>query len=702
MTRLYKLTKFRFLICLPLACAFSWSAKADVIEIKEEDLKMNVELRRDVLKTLQHFNFRHYLSSRLDDDFSSRIFDAYLEILDRNKIFFTQDDINAFEPYRFKLDDVLLKSNAEPAFDIFKLYRKRVDQRIKKAMKWIEHDFDYTKTESINLDNEEIEWAKGDTEINERWRKRIKNDMLVQLLGDTPEEEVRSNLEKRYQRQRDTAFQLKADEVFEWFMNSYAREIEPHSQYMSDITAENFRINMSLQLEGIGAALQTEQDYTVINRIIPGGPAEKSDAIHPEDKIIGVAQDGEDMINVIGWRLMDVVQMIRGKKGTKVILQIQAHDSVPGSPPTTIELVRDVIQLEDQAAKLSEVELESKQGSENYAVISIPSFYANNKKVRKPGDPVSTSYDVARLLESEEVTDADGLIIDLRGNGGGYLTEAIKLTGLFIESGPIVQVQDSQGRTQVLPDRNPEIAYTGPMLVLMDRLSASASEIFAAALQDYGRAIVVGERSFGKGTVQQVIPLRQQGSDDHESQIKYTTAQFFRINGGSTQHKGVTPDIFLNSGIEDEDFGERSYDNALPWSQIKSADYQSRTINSSLLSTLSENHMTRSLDNPAFKYLRDNSAFVSQVRDVKMLSLNIDERRKLTEEREKQSLALINDYRKSLDLEPVTKETRKDNPLPDEDEHWNIVRHKEAAKILSDSIRTNREYALSWPAKVGG
>jgi len=633
MTRLYKLTKFRFLICLPLACAFSWSAKADVIEIKEEDLKMNVELRRDVLKTLQHFNFRHYLSSRLDDDFSSRIFDAYLEILDRNKIFFTQDDINAFEPYRFKLDDVLLKSNAEPAFDIFKLYRKRVDQRIKKAMKWIEHDFDYTKTESINLDNEEIEWAKGDTEINERWRKRIKNDMLVQLLGDTPEEEVRSNLEKRYQRQRDTAFQLKADEVFEWFMNSYAREIEPHSQYMSDITAENFRINMSLQLEGIGAALQTEQDYTVINRIIPGGPAEKSDAIHPEDKIIGVAQDGEDMINVIGWRLMDVVQMIRGKKGTKVILQIQAHDSVPGSP---------------------------------------------------------------------QVTNADGLIIDLRGNGGGYLTEAIKLTGLFIESGPIVQVQDSQGRTQVLPDRNPEIAYTGPMLVLMDRLSASASEIFAAALQDYGRAIVVGERSFGKGTVQQVIPLRQQGSDDHESQIKYTTAQFFRINGGSTQHKGVTPDIFLNSGIEDEDFGERSYDNALPWSQIKSADYQSRTINSSLLSTLSENHMTRSLDNPAFKYLRDNSAFVSQVRDVKMLSLNIDERRKLTEEREKQSLALINDYRKSLDLEPVTKETRKDNPLPDEDEHWNIVRHKEAAKILSDSIRTNREYALSWPAKVGG
>jgi carboxyl-terminal processing protease len=392
--------------------------------------------------------------------------------------------------------------------------------------------------------------------------------------------------------------------------------------------------------------------------------------------------------------------MIRGKKGTKVVLQIQSHDSVPGSPPSTIELVRDVIQLEDQAAKLSEVEIGTQAAKENYAVISIPSFYANHNKNKKPGDPVSTSYDVAQLLKSKQVEQANGLIIDLRGNGGGYLTEAIKLTGLFIESGPIVQVQDSNGRNRVLPDRDNSIAYSGPLLVLLDRLSASASEIFAAALQDYGRAIVVGERSFGKGTVQQVVPLRKAGSSDHESQVKFTTAQFFRINGGSTQHKGVVPDILLNSGAEDEEFGERSYDNALPWSEIKAASYQSRKIDPSLIETLSNKHYQRSLENPAFSYLRENTALISNARDVKVLSLNIEERRKMSKDREAQSLALLNTYRKTLNLEPVTKETRKDNPLPDDDEHWNIVRHKEAAKILSESIQTDEKFALSWSANL--
>jgi len=560
MRRFLGSTSFIQLNLVPIAILLiivSTPSRADVIEVPNSQLTMNAELREDVYQTLYHLRYEHYLPNNLNDEYSARTLDGYLKLLDPNRVYFTQKDINRFQNYRHKLDDLLKQRDAEVAFDIFKVFRERMAQRTDLILRLVNKDFDFTRDESINIDRDEFVWARNEIEITKRWHKRIKNDILQQLMADTSITEIRENLVRRYQRQRDVTFQLKADEVFEWFMNAYTKELGPHTQYMSHITAENFRINMSLSLEGIGAALQTEQDYTVINRIIPGGPAELSGLIKPEDKIVAVGQEGEEKINVIGWRLMDVVQMIRGDKGTKVTLDLLKNDSPPGSPPETIQLVRDVIQLEDQAAKLSQVEVQDGKQTKQFSVISIPSFYSNSGRARKGAKYTATTHDVRKLIEEMQETDSQGLVIDLRGNGGGYLNEAISLTGLFIPQGPVVQVIHSNKKRQVLKDRDQSVAYDGPLVVLIDRYSASASEIFAAAMQDYGRALIIGERSFGKGTVQRVAPLRPSAKADHESQVKFTTAQFFRVNGDSTQHKGVTPDIALNSGAEDEEFGER-------------------------------------------------------------------------------------------------------------------------------------------------
>ncbi len=686
----------RKLITFPISAALIFSfgltnVSADVKKVPDSELTMSSDLSFDIHKTLYFLQFGHYSPKRLDNDYSSRIFDDYLKVLDPNKVYFTQNDIDQFEPYRNKLDDLLKKRDAEVAFDIFKLYRKRLSERTDKILKLIDSDFDFEKNESINIDSDTYTWADSTREIDDKWAKRIKNDTLQQLMAKTPIEEVRENLKRRYNRQRDVIYQLKADEVFEWFMNSFTRDHGPHTTYMSHITAENFDISMSLQLTGIGAALNTDEDYTVVNRIIKGGPAEKSGAIRAEDKIIAVGQDGDEMINVIGWRLMDVVQMIRGDKGTKVRLDILSGDQAPGSPPERLELVRDLIQLDDQAVKLSHVDIPDGGQKHNYSVISIPSFYSNADQVRRGGGKlVATTNDVENLLKKVNQSDSEGLILDLRGNGGGYLNEAVSLTGLFIDKGPVVQVVGSRpNHRRVHRDTDSKVAYDGPLVVLIDRYSASASEIFAGAMQDYGRALIVGERSFGKGTVQYPRSLRDR-STERKSKIKFTNAQFFRISGSSTQHRGVVPDLVLNSGEEDIEFGERSYDNALPWSTTQPADYVAGSFPSTLVETLRAKHATRSEKSPAFGFLRKNSSRIMENKNIKELSLNLVERQKRRDQQEEQALSNLNLYRATLGLEPVTEETRKDNPLPGEDEHWNIVFHTEAAHILHDMNRSNK------------
>lgn len=668
-------------------CLFGSSlVHADLVDVPDAELTMNDELREDVYQTLYHLRLQHYTPNELNDDYSARTLDSYLELLDPNKVYFTQKDVDALEVYRYEIDDLLKKRDAELAFDIFKVFRQRLSERTAKILQLIETDFDFTLDESLNIDRDSYVWSASQQDLDEIWRKRIKNDTLQQLMSETPLEQIRENLNRRYQRQRDVIYQLKADEVFEWFMNAYAREVGPHTQYMSDLTTENFRISMSLSLEGIGAALQTEDDYTLVNRILPGGPAERSGLLGEEDKIIAVGQDGEEMINVIGWRLMDVVQMIRGDKGTKVRLDIERADAVPGSPPVTVEFVRDVIQLEDQAAALSNVEIPNGESTSSYAVISIPSFYSNSGQAKSGAKYTATAHDVAKLLEEVNESDAEGLIIDLRGNGGGYLNEAINLTGLFIPQGPVVQVLQQNGKRAVLRDRHNAVAYDGPMVVLIDRYSASASEIFAAALQDYGRAVIIGERSFGKGTVQRVAPLRYGKNVQHDSQIKFTTAQFFRVNGGSTQHKGVIPDITLDSGQQDEEFGERAYENALPWSQTQAAAYTANAISEQMVMDLGAKHLARAADSAAFTFLKQNAERIAHNRDIKSLSLNLEERQATRDQMEQASLDQLNVYRASLGLEPVTAETRSDNPLPGEDEHWDLVYQTEAARLLQDQI----------------
>ncbi len=658
---------------------------ADVQEVPESELTMTKDLSFDIHKTLYYLRYLHYSPKDLDDAYSEKIFDGYLKVLDPNKVYFTKADIKEFGQYRKKIDDFLIRRDAEVAFDIFKVFRDRLEERTTLIRDLIKSDFDFTVDEELNIDRDSYEW-KNEKAIADEWRKRIKNDTLQQLMAKTPIEEVRENLLRRYNRQRDVIFQLKGEEVFEWFMNSYTTEHGPHTTYMSHVTAENFDISMSLSLQGIGAALNTDEDYTVVNRIIKGGPAEKSGAIKAEDKIVAVGQDNEDMINVIGWRLNDVVQMIRGDKGTKVKLDVLSGDAAPGTPPERLELVRDVIQLEDQAAKLSYVEVPDGQRTSKYGVISIPSFYSNARQVgRGGGKYVATTHDVAKLIKEAEKEGIDGLALDLRGNGGGYLNEAVSLTGLFIDQGPVVQIVGSRpNQRSVEKDLDRNVAYDGPVVVMIDRYSASASEIFAGAMQDYGRALVIGERSFGKGTVQRPEPLR---GGNRKSTIKFTNAQFFRISGSSTQHKGVVPDLKLNSGQEDEEFGERAYDNALPWTQTRPADYKAGSLPIGLVASLAQKHMTRSERSPAFDFLRKNSERILENREIKSLSLNLAKRKTERDEREARALAELNEYREALGLEAVTADTRKDNPLPGEDEHWNQVYHEEAANILHDYVQ---------------
>lgn len=680
-------------------CTFSAlpNAMADVKEVPESELTMTKDLSFDIHKTLYYLRYGHYSPKDLDDTYSAKIFDAYLKVLDPNKIYFNKADINSFEPYRNKLDDFLIRRDAEVAFEIFKVFRNRLEERTKTIAELINTDFDFTKDEELNIDRDSYVW-KSEKDVQTEWRKRIKNDILQQTMAKTSIDEVRDNLLRRYNRQRDVIFQLKGEEVFEWFMNAYTSEHGPHTTYMSHVTAENFEISMSLSLQGIGAALSTDEDYTVVNRIIKGGPAEKSGAIKAEDKIVAVGQEKGDMINVIGWRLNDVVQMIRGDKGTVVRLDILPGEAAPGSPAERIELVRDIIQLDEQAAKLSYVDIPDGNSTAKYGVITIPSFYSNANQVGQGGGKyVATTHDVRKLITEAQKNNIDGLALDLRGNGGGYLNEAVDLTGLFIDQGPVVQIVGSQpNQRKVEKDPNPGIAYDGPLVVMIDRYSASASEIFAGAMQDYGRALIVGERSFGKGTVQNPASLRGAG---RKSKIKYTNAQFFRISGSSTQYKGVIPDLKLNSGREDEEFGERAYDNALPWTQTTPAKYKAGSLPVGLVESLSAKHLNRSNSSPAFAFLRKNSERILANRNIKSLSLNMEHRQAERDQRENQSLADLNEYRKSLGLESVTAETRKDNPLPGEDEHWNTVFHNEAAQILHDyrkqqsSIVTKRSSA---------
>jgi carboxyl-terminal processing protease len=582
----------------------------------------------------------HYKRVPLDDAMSKTIFDRYLESLDGDKLFFTAADIAEFRTHADALDDAIFDQKLEPPFVVYQRYVQRVGERTAHARALLEKGFDFSVDEQYRFDREHAMWASGGKELDELWRQRVKNDWLRLKLAGRDDKGIRETLDKRYAGFEKRLRELDGDDVFQSFMNAYSSAIEPHTNYMSPRTSENFNIQMRLSLEGIGAVLGREDEYTAIRQIVKGGPADLSKRLKVGDRIVGVGQgDQGAMTDVVGWRLDDVVDQIRGKKGTTVRLDVLAADAGLDSKPVPLTLVRDKVRLEEQAARSELIEVTSGKATRRIGVVHLPTFYHDFEGARR-GDAnyASSTRDVARLINELKGKQIEGLVIDLRGNGGGSLTEASDLSGLFIDEGPVVQVRDAQGRITIEGDADKGMVWDGPLAVMINRESASASEIFAAAMQDFGRALILGENSFGKGTVQNLIDLDQYARDPsvHFGQLKLTVAQFFRINGGSTQHRGVVPDIaFAQTAWSGEDFGESALDFALPYSEVKAADYVRSGDLSALTPLLAARHDARIAQDQEFKWWFEDLADYQTQRDRKEMSLLESARRAERDRNEK-------------------------------------------------------------------
>lgn len=625
----------------------------------------------------------HYRKFKLNDSLSSVVFDRYIESLDYSRSYFLESDIKSLENYRYKIDDFIMEGDVVPAFDIFNVYRHRLIYIVKYADSLLNKEFDFTIDENFEIDRSKSPWPKSEGELLEIWRKRIKNDALNLKLTGKEWPAISETLRKRYNNLRKAVLQYNSDDVFQLYMNAYTSALDPHSNYLSPITFDNFNIDMSLSFEGIGATLQNDEDYTKIVEIIPGGPASRSGILKVNDRIVSVAQgeDGE-FIDVIGWRINDVVKLIRGPKGTVVRLQILPEGAGADFIPIVVSLVRDKIILEEQAANKSVLELTRDDKSYRIGVIKIPKFYTSFNS-KDQSETKSTTKDVKKLIKELQQENIDGIIIDLRNDGGGALSEAIELTGLFIKDGPVVQVRNSDGSIEIGDDPDPRLFYDGPLVVLVNRFSASASEIFSGAIQDYERGLIVGEKTFGKGTVQNLLDLNRMipNSENKFGQIKLTVAKYYRINGGSTQNLGVIPDIQLPTAFNHDEFGESSEKNALPWDQINPTDYQKVGSLSSVIPELRERHSSRIEKNAEFDYIFEQIEEYNASRDRKCISLNEDIRKKEKEAEEEKSFQRENLRREKLGLKLLEKgEIPKESPDNDD------ILLKETGNILADFI----------------
>jgi carboxyl-terminal processing protease len=609
---------------------------ADSITFEFDKLKSEPQHKKVSTVIIKYLSTFHYQKRAIDDSLSSETFDRYFDKLDPSKVYFLQSDIDNFSKYRYLLDDYLSKGYVDPAFEIFNVYGQRIAERLTYTYAIINTSFDFTLDEYLMVDRSDVPWAKSQAKLDELWRKRVKNEVLnLRLSGKNPEE-IEELLTKRYKRVQKNISQFQSEDVFQLMMNALSESFDPHTSYFSPKSFDDFRIQMSQAYSGIGARLSTEDDYTVIREIIAGGPADKSKLLQENDKIIGVGQNNNgEIVDVVGWRIDDVVQLIRGEKQTTVRLQIMEAGSAPGAYPDTIALVRDKIKIEDRVANGKVLNISSEGKKFNFGVIDIPQFYSDFEG-RNAGekDYTSTTHDVKRILKELRSDTLDGVIIDLRRNGGGFLNEAIDLTGLFIEKGPVVQVRSTTGKVSVEWDDNSEQVYNGPLAVLVDRISASASEIFAAAIQDYNRGIIVGSQTFGKGTVQNAIPLDRflPHSTEKLGQLKITVAKFYRINGGSTQHIGVIPDISFPSRFNIEEIGESSEKNALLWDQIKPVNYDTYLDIEPVIPKLKLRHVLRTNEDPLFAEMQETLNEIEKNRNIKELSLNLEVRQKLREE----------------------------------------------------------------------
>ncbi len=565
-----------------------------------------------------------YEALPLDNAMSQRVFKAYFDALDGEKLFFTQADVDHFASLRDGLDSAIWTGDMSGPFAIFNLYEQRVAERVAYARSLLAKGFDFNREESFDLDRRHAPWARDTAALNDLWRKRVKNDWLRLKLAGQKDAEIRKTLDKRYANYVEQARELDGEDAFSTFMNAYAMANDPHTNYLGPRASENFDISMKLSLEGIGAVLERRDEYTQIREIVPGGPASRS-KLQVGDRIVGVGQGaGCPIEDVVGWRLDDVVALIRGKKDTVVRLEVLPADVGLDGKHEIITMVRKKVTIEEQAAKKKIIDVHDGDRTLKIGVIDLPTFY-QDFEARRRGDPNyrSATRDVAKLLGELKQDRVDGVIVDLRNNGGGSLAEATELSGLFIGKGPIVQVRDNRGRVEEEDSDNARV-WDGPLAVLVNRGSASASEIFAAAIQDYGRGLIIGENTYGKGTVQNLVDLDQvaQQPQGKLGELKMTIAEFFRVNGGSTQLKGVTPDIVFPQTINPKDFGESSYDNALPWSQIKPADYKPVANLKPLLPNLLMLHDARVAKSPAWQLMLDELAEARQLQAQTTVSLD--------------------------------------------------------------------------------
>lgn len=681
--------------------------------LEETDIPKQTSLQQTAASAIfKAIDNSHLVKGTIDDVTPEKVFERYIKSLDPNKFYFLQSDIDHFRRSQNQFLTDIESGDLKHQFDIFNVFRERVENQIRFAIKRLHQPFDFELDEQYETNREDSTWAKTEQELQKTWRKRIKNDILIEQIND--EEltytKVLENLQRRYLTVARTTRQLNDYDVFQFIINAYTHSVEPHTTYLTPRASENFDISMRLSLQGIGAVLQQDNEYTVVRRIITGGPADKDGRLQADERIIGVGQTEDDIIDVIGWRLDDVVEQIRGEKGTEVYLRVLPDEKKPAGKPRTIKITRDNINLEERRAQSTIKSVETENGEKQFAIINIDSFYIDFAAYGQ-GDPNyrSTTRDVKEIINNLDQDMIDGIIIDLRNNGGGGLPEAISLAGLFIEEGPIVQIESFFGQVNVERDPDPSIVYGGPLAVLTNQYSASASEIFAGAIKDYNRGYLIGEPTFGKGTVQNVQkvsdlsnlgPLSslfgRQNKKTDIGQLNITIAQFYRVNGSSTQYKGVKPHIQWSTSILDEETGERAYDNAIPWRQIKASEYEVFTSapTASAIEKLTEKHIERTKANVDFIYFSQMNKLRVSRKDKTKVSLNRETRFMENQKIESQLFDIENKKRLGKGEQPYAsiaefeeaREAELKQRRTDESPEFDDPYLSEAALILNDFI----------------
>ena len=647
------------------------------------------------LNVVELLKRHHYSKPPLDDARSVIIYDSYLKLLDPSRSYFMASDIAEFDKWKTQFDDFLKSGDLKPGFTIYKRYLDRVKSRLEFALAELDKGvdkIDFNAKETLLIDRKDAPWLKSNAELDDLWRKRVKDEVLRMKIAGKDSKQIQETLTKRYKNQLSRLDQTRAEDIFQAYINTFAMSYDPHTNYLSPDNAENFDINMSLSLEGIGAVLQSDNDQVKVVRLVPAGPADKTKMVAPADKIIGVAQGNKEMVDVVGWRLDEVVKLIRGPKGTVVRLEVIPASNAPNDQTSKIvPITREAVKLEDQAVKKSVLNL--KQDGKDYklGVIEIPAFYLDFKAFRA-GDPdyKSTTRDVKKLLTELQKEKVDGVVIDLRNNGGGSLQEATELTSLFIDKGPTVLVRNADGRVDVLEDENPGAFYKGPMALLVNRLSASASEIFAGAMQDYHRALIIGGQTFGKGTVQTIQPL-------NHGELKLTLAKFYRVSGQSTQHQGVLPDIDYPSIIDTKEIGESALPEAMPWDTIRPAIKPAVDPFKPFIAQLKSEHDERTARDAEFVFIRDKLALAQKLMAEKTVSLNEAERRAQHTDIEAQQLAMENIRRKAKGEEPLKELKKEDEDAiaaePDKTKPEDDAYLSETGRILLDYLKLNTAVA---------